>query len=64
MDKYFDLLCIRNPYKSQSNSNVAQIVRSYSQKRISRESAISDLSPEVNGGSGFGDATVHDLGMS
>jgi hypothetical protein len=67
------------PYNSQYNSNVAQIVRGYSQKHIDRENAINDFStsyeipsmveasvlknPEVHGGSGFGAATVQDLGF-
>ena len=67
------------PYNNQYNSNVAQIVRGYSQKHINRENAINDFStsyeipsmveasvlknPEVHGGSGFGAATVQDLGF-
>lgn len=67
------------PYRNQYNSNVAQAVRSYSQKHIDRENAINDFStsyeipskveaavlkePEVHGGSGFGAATVQDLGF-
>ncbi len=63
----------------QYNSNVAQIIRSYSQKHINKENAINDFSisyeipsiveasvlkhPEVHGGSGFGVATVQDLGF-
>ena len=67
------------PYNNQYNSNVAQIVRGYSQKHINRENAVNDFStsyeipsmveasvlknPEVHGGSGFGAATVQDLGF-
>ena len=67
------------PYNNQYNSNVAQIVRDYSQKHINRENAINDFStsyeipsmleasvlkePEVHGGSGFAAATVQDLGI-
>ena len=67
------------PYNNQYNSNVAQLVRGYSQKHINRENAINDFStsyeipsmveasvlkhPEVHGGSGFGAATVQDLGF-
>ena len=67
------------PYNNQYNSNVAQIVRDYSQKHINRENAVNDFStsyeipsmveasvlknPEVHGGSGFGAATVQDLGF-
>ena len=67
------------PYNNQYNSNVAQVVRSYSQKHISRENAINDFStsyeipsmleasvfkePKVHGGSGFAAATVQDLGI-
>jgi hypothetical protein len=67
------------PYNNQYNSNVAQVVRGYSQKHINRENAINDFStsyeipsmveasvlknPEVHGGSGFGAATVQDLGF-
>ena len=67
------------PYNNQYNSNVAQVVRGYSQKHINRENAVNDFStsyeipsmveasvlrnPEVHGGSGFGAATVQDLGF-
>ena len=67
------------PYNNQYNSNVAQIIRGYSQKHINRENAVNDFStsyeipsmveasvlrnPEVHGGSGFGAATVQDLGF-
>ena len=67
------------PYNNQYNSNVAQVVRDYSQKHINRENAVNDFStsyeipsmveasvlknPEVHGGSGFGAATVQDLGF-
>jgi hypothetical protein len=67
------------PYNNQYNSNVAQIVRDYSQKHINRENAINDFStsyeipsmleasvlkePEVHGGSGFAAATAQDLGF-
>ena len=67
------------PYNNQYNSNVAQVVRGYSQKHIDRENAINDFStsyeipsmveasvlkhPEVHGGSGFGASTVQDLGF-
>ena len=67
------------PYNNQYNNNVAQVVRSYSQKHINRENAVNDFStsyeipsmveasvlknPEVHGGSGFGAATVQDLGF-
>ena len=67
------------PYNNQYNSNVAQIVRGYSQKHINKENAVNDFStsyeipsmveasvlrnPEVHGGSGFGAATVQDLGF-
>ena len=67
------------PYNNQYNSNVAQIVRGYSQKHINRKNAVNDFStsyeipsmveasvlkhPEVHGGSGFGAATVQDLGF-
>ena len=67
------------PYNNQYNSNVAQLVRGYSQKHINRENAINDFStsyeipsmveasvlrrPEVHGGSGFAAATVQDLGF-
>ena len=67
------------PYNNQYNSNVAQVVRSYSQKHINRENAVNDFStsceipsmveasvlksPEVHGGRGFGAATVQDLGF-
>ena len=67
------------PYNNQYNSNVAQVVRSYSKKHINRENAINDFStsyaipsmleasvlkePEVHGGSGFAAATVQDLGI-
>ena len=67
------------PYNNQYNSNVAQLFRGYSQKHINRENAINDFStsyeipsmvetsvlrrPEVHGGSGFGAATVQDLGF-
>ena len=55
------------PYNNQYNSNVAQVVRGYSQKHINRENAVNDFStsyeipsmveasvlknPEVHGGS-------------
>ena len=67
------------PYNNQYNSNVAQLVRGYSQKHINRENAVNDFNtsyeipsmveasvlkhPEVHGGSGFGAATVQDLGF-
>jgi hypothetical protein len=67
------------PYNNLCNSNAAQVIRSYSRKHISRESAINDFStsykiasmqeasvlkdPEVHGGSGFGAATVQYLGI-
>ena len=67
------------PYNNQYNNNVAQVVRGYSQKHINRENAVNDFStsyeipsmveasvlknPEVHGGSGFGAATVQDLGF-
>ena len=67
------------PYNNQYNSNVAQLVRGYSQKHINRENAVNDFStsyeipsmveasvlrrPEVHGGSGFAAATVQDLGI-
>jgi len=67
------------PYNNQYSNNVAQVVRGYSQKHIHRENAINDFStsyeipsmveasvhkhPEVHGGSGFGAATVQDLGF-
>ena len=67
------------PYNNQYNSNVAQVVRGYSQKHINRENAVNDFStsyeipsmvgasvlkhPEVHGGSGFGAATGQDLGF-
>ena len=67
------------PYNNQYNSNVAQVVRGYSQKHINRENAVNDFStsyeipsmveasvlknPEVHGGSGFGAATVQDFGF-
>ena len=67
------------PYNNQYNSNVAQVVRGYSQKHINRENVINDFStsyeipsmveasvlkhPEVHGGSGFGASTVQDLGF-
>ena len=67
------------PYNNQYNSNVAQVVRGYSQKHINRENAVNDFStsyeipsmveasvlknPEVHGGNGFGAATVQDLGF-
>ena len=67
------------PYNNQYSNNVAQVVRGYSQKHIDRENAINDFStsyeipsmveasvlkhPEVHGGSGFGAATVQDLGF-
>ena len=67
------------PYNNQYNSNVAQVVRGYSQKHINRENAVNDFStsyeipsmleasvlkePEVHGGSGFAAATVQDLGI-
>ncbi len=67
------------PYNNQYNSNVAQLVRGYSQKHLNRENAVNDLRtsyeippkveasvlkhPEVHGGSGFGAATVQDLGF-
>ena len=67
------------PYNNQYNSNVAQVVRSYSQKHINRENAVNDFStsyeipskveasvlkePKVHGGSGFAAATVQDLGF-
>ncbi len=67
------------PYNNQYNSNVAQVVRSYSQEHINRENAVNDFStsyeipsmveasvlkhPEVCGGSGLGAATVQDLGF-
>ena len=67
------------PYNNQYNSNVAQVVRGYSQKHINRENAVNDFStsyeipsmveasvlknPEVHGGSGFGAGTVQDLGF-
>ena len=67
------------PYNNQYNSNVARVVRSYSQKHINRENAVNDFStsyeipsmveasvlkrPEVHGGSGFAAATVQDLGF-
>ena len=67
------------PYNNQYNNNVAQVVRGYSQKHINTENAVNDFStsyeipsmveasvlkhPEVHGGSGFGAATVQDLGF-
>ena len=67
------------PYDNQYNNNVAQVVRGYSQKHINRENAVNDFSTsyeipsmveasvlkhsEVHGGSGFGAATVQDLGF-
>ncbi len=65
------------PYNNQYNSNVAQVIRSYSQKHISKENTIKEFNtsyaipveasvlerPEVRGGSGFGAATVQDLGF-
>jgi hypothetical protein len=32
------------PYNNQYNSNVAQVVRGYSQKHINRENAVNDFS--------------------
>ena len=67
------------PYNNQYNQGVAQAVRGYSQQHINRQQAINDFStnyeipsqletavlrhPEVHGGSGFGAATVQDLGF-
>jgi hypothetical protein len=67
------------PYRNQYDSNEAQVVRSYSQKHISRENAINDFStnyempstleasvlkhPEVHGGSGFGAVPVQESGF-
>ena len=67
------------PYNNQYNSNVAQIVRDYSQKHINRENAVNDFStsyeipsmveasvlknPEVHGGSGFGGRNGAGLGL-
>ncbi len=68
---------LTNPNKY--TSNVAQVVRSSSQRHIRRENAINDFNAsneipsmletsvlndlEVHGGSGFGAATVQDLGI-
>ena len=67
------------PYNNQYNQAVAGAVRGYSQQHIDREHAINDFTtnyeipsqlesavmrhPEVHGGSGFGAATVQDLGF-
>ena len=67
------------PYNNQYNNAVAGAVRGYSQQHIDREHAINDFTtnyeipsqlesavmrhPEVHGGSGFGAATVQDLGF-
>ncbi len=79
-NKYTELLFIRIECLTTTRTVAAwQVVRSYSQKQINRESAINDFStndeipsmleasvlkrPEVHGGSGFGAATVQDLGI-
>ena len=67
------------PYNNQYNHAVAGAVRGYSQQHVDREHAINDFTtnyeipsqlesavmrhPEVHGGSGFGAATVQDLGF-
>ncbi len=67
------------PYNNHCNSNVAEVVRGYSQKHLNKECAVNDFStsykipskveasvlkhPEVYGGSGFGAATVQDFGF-
>ena len=67
------------PYNNQYNQAVAGAVRGFSQQHVDREHAINDFTtnyeipsqletavlrhPEVHGGSGFGAATVQDLGF-
>ena len=67
------------PYKNPYNAGIAKQVRTLSQKHVAREKEINDFAtdyeipsqlessvlhnPEVHGGSGFGAATVADLGF-
>ena len=67
------------PYKNPYNAGIAKQVRGLSQKHVAREKEINDFAtdyeipsqlessvlhhPEVHGGSGFGAATVADLGF-
>ena len=67
------------PYKNKRNEAVAEQMRTFSQNHVNREKEINDFStnyeipsqlesvvmrqPEVHGGSGFGAATVQDLGF-
>ena len=67
------------PYKNPYNAGIAKQVRGLAQKHVAREKEINDFAtdyeipsqlessvlhnPEVHGGSGFGAATVADLGF-